>query len=610
MSNKEQIQHAAAEVLGCIEKVSSFASSFNPLFDIVTKLVGAVRKGLEEDEKFNKLEKEFQQIDDKLESISVQNKQLLDQILIQEINTNYGQLEQNIETQYKAFKNMVDRIRKNPDNEMVYKEDFKDIYRKQGSFQNLLMYYNSVMEKQGPFERPLLKYYLEQSERNKKFMEAKCAHLTNLFYIGLIALMAYYVVTGDDEEEFKKEWGQKVKNLFHHLMSNMIDVAEWLMENREKIEKGVEILGHGCKILAVTVGQFNPILEAVFNVSAELLSNPEGKEAKYLAKQFDKVNQKLEKVQSDIKKIELALQRSSVNKDNFKFNANIVCQYEKFKYIFTSNPKFKKLKREEFIIHFEQYERDKNLDCLYKAIVNKNQSGQTILDIIVATEQRSRRAVEEFCASLKKVLVVGIISLMGYAALKEGTVEEELVKKWLARMEEVETRMKAAVDECVNNFSEQAKIDIDEKVKEKQSSDDPDPQFILDALKEKYYWVSWSVRVFKYYDSKLWKFLFGKQHHVNGGSDNYFEHFCNDNIRIVVSFTADPKPLNKNQIKDQIENEKGGVEAVAESLSKSFPNCFVHTISRSKKVEEANNFDPEHFYYIHHRKAHICIHSE
>ncbi|XP_058232920.1 uncharacterized protein LOC131344557 [Hemibagrus wyckioides] len=390
----------------------------------------------------------------------------------------------------------------------------------------------------------------------------------------------------------------------------MIDVAEWLMENREKIEKGVEILGHGCKILAVTVGQFNPILEAVFNVSAELLSNPEGKEAKYLAKQFDKVNQKLEKVQSDIKKIELALQRSSVNKDNFKFNANIVCQYEKFKYIFTSNPKFKKLKREEFIIHFEQYERDKNLDCLYKAIVNKNQSGQTILDIIVATEQRSRRAVEEFCASLKKVLVVGIISLMGYAALKEGTVEEELVKKWLARMEEVETRMKAAVDECVNNFSEQAKIDIDEKVKEKQSSDDPDPQFILDALKEKYYWVSWSVRVFKYYDSKLWKFLFGKQHHVNGGSDNYFEHFCNDNIRIVVSFTADPKPLNKNQIKDQIENEKGGVEAVAESLSKSFPNCFVHTISRSKKVEEANNFDPEHFYYIHHRKAHICIHSE
>ncbi|XP_058233028.1 protein rapunzel-like [Hemibagrus wyckioides] len=214
MEDKEQIKHTAAIVLGCLESVSSFASTFNPLFGIVTKLVGAVRKGLVEDDT-HKLEKDFQQIHDKLESISVQNKQLLDQTRISEINANYGQLEKNIETQYKAFKNMVDSIRKNPDNDEVYKEDFKNIYRIQGSFQNLLMYYNSIMEKQGSFERPLLKYYLEESkkvygERNKKFMEAKCAHLTNLFYIGLIALMAYYVVTGDDEEEFQKEWGQKV----------------------------------------------------------------------------------------------------------------------------------------------------------------------------------------------------------------------------------------------------------------------------------------------------------------------------------------------------------------------------------------------------------------
>ncbi|XP_058232919.1 protein rapunzel-like [Hemibagrus wyckioides] len=391
----------------------------------------------------------------------------------------------------------------------------------------------------------------------------------------------------------------------------MSGVAEWLLENRDKIEKGVEILGQGCEILAATVGQFNPILEAVFNVSAELLSNPEGKEARYLAEQFDKVNQNLEKVQSEIKKTELAMQRSSLNMEYFTFYTQIINQHEMFKYIFTAKPKFKKLKREEFIIHFEEYEGDKNLDCLYEGIVKENKSGQTMLDTIVATEQRSRRAVEEFCASLKKVLVVGIISLMGYAALKEDTVEEELAKKWLARMEDVEMRMKAAVDECVNNFSEQAKIDIDEKVKEKQSSVDPEfTKFILDALVEKYYWVSWSVRVFKDDETKLLKLLFGKQRHINGGSDNYFEHFCNNKIRIVVSFTADPKPLNKNQIKDQIENEKGGVEAVAESLSKSFPNCFVHTISRSKKVEEANNFNPDDFYYISHKKAHICIHSE
>ncbi|XP_027013649.2 uncharacterized protein LOC113649844 [Tachysurus fulvidraco] len=382
-------------------------------------------------------------------------------------------------------------------------------------------------------------------------------------------------------------------------------VPEWIMENSKR-----EILGQGCEILAATVGQFNPILEAVFKFSAMLFSNPESKEAKYLAEQFVKVNQKLENIQGDIQKTELAIKQSLMNIQYFNLQANINSQYEYFKHIFTPKSN-KKLKRDEFLKFFEKFEGEKNLECLYNAIMIENTSGQTMLDIIVETEQRSRRAVEEFCASLKKLFGVGIISLMGYAALKEDTVDDKMGKKWLARMEDVEKRMKAAVDECVNNFAEQAKSDIDKMLKGKQSSVDPEfTKFLLEALVEKYYWVSWSVRVFNADDSKLVKFLFGKKHHINGGVDNYFENLSGNKIRVVVSFTADPKPLDKNQIKDQIEKEKGGVESVAESLSHSFPNCLVHAINRCTKVKEANNFQPEHLYYIHHKQAHICIHSE
>ncbi|MCJ8745443.1 hypothetical protein PDJAM_G00130270 [Pangasius djambal] len=212
MADKEQIKKTAVIVLGCLEKVSSFASSFNPLFGIVTSLVGVVRKGLVEDEA-NELDKDFQQIHDKLESISEQNKQLQDQIHISEINKNYGDLEKNIEHQYKAFKTMVDRVRKDPENGERYREDFKKIYRKQQGRLNLNVYYQAIMEEQGPFGRPLLKYYLDHCKKNRKIMEARCAHLVYLFHIGLIALMAYYVVTEDDEDEFREEWGQKVINI-------------------------------------------------------------------------------------------------------------------------------------------------------------------------------------------------------------------------------------------------------------------------------------------------------------------------------------------------------------------------------------------------------------
>ncbi|KAF4076097.1 hypothetical protein AMELA_G00226550 [Ameiurus melas] len=388
----------------------------------------------------------------------------------------------------------------------------------------------------------------------------------------------------------------------------MSGVAEWILENKDKIEKGVEILGKSCEILADNVGQFSPILEAVFRVSAELLGNPESNEAKYLADQFESVNEQLEKVQSETEKTQLALQRSSLNTENFMFYTQIINQYEMFKYIYTAKPKYKKLKIDEFLELFDEYEGEKNLDCLYDAFTGKNSSGDPMMDTILATEQRSRRAVEEFCASMKKLFMIGIMALMGYAALKENNAEKDILKKWQDRMEEVEKRMKAAVDECVDNFPAQAKIDINQKLTERQSSVDPEfTQFILDALVKKYDWVSWSVRVFKDDDSKLGR-LFGKRRHVNGG-DNYFDFLCSNKIMIVVSFTADPQPLNKCQIKDQIEEEKGSIKSMAESLSRSLPNCHVHAVS-ANRVEEANNFNPEHYYYMHHKKVYICIHSE
>ncbi|XP_060717946.1 protein rapunzel-like [Tachysurus vachellii] len=208
MADKGQIKHTAAIVLGYLESVSSFAATFNPLFGIVTTLVGAARKGLVDDDT-SKLDKDFQQIHEKLESISEQSKELLDQIEITEITKNYGDLEKNIEHQYRSFKNMVENIREDPEKSECYKEDFKKIYRKQKGHQNLNRYYDAIMEDEGPFGKQLLKIP-EHDKKDKKRMEAKCSHLAYLFHIGLIALMAYYVVTEDDDEEFRNEWGKKV----------------------------------------------------------------------------------------------------------------------------------------------------------------------------------------------------------------------------------------------------------------------------------------------------------------------------------------------------------------------------------------------------------------
>ncbi|XP_028837700.1 rapunzel 5 [Denticeps clupeoides] len=392
----------------------------------------------------------------------------------------------------------------------------------------------------------------------------------------------------------------------------MDSLEEWVLRNKNKIEKGVEIMGQGCEVLAATVGQLHPILEAVFMASAEILSNPEGKEAKYLTEQFEKINQKLEGIQDEINKIALELQRTTMNKQNFDREAQIISQYEKFQEFINAKPKFKEKKKEKFLSHFENTDRDVNMDALYNAVIGESISGDPMLETVVNTEQRSRRAVEEFCASLKKLFVMGIIAIMGHAALKDGEVGEDMVKKWQDRMENVEKQMKAAVDDCVENFAVQAETDVQQQLKEKPLRVDPEcTKSLLEILAKKYDWVSWSIRVFSDSGLFLWNWLAGKKYYGSGGCRNHFE-ITSNKIKVVVSFSLSPKPINKVQVLELIENQrqKGDMASVAQSLCNSIPDCVVHAVSRYKKVEERNNFQPECYYYAVHKRAHICIHSE
>ncbi|XP_028974623.1 uncharacterized protein rpz4 isoform X1 [Esox lucius] len=391
-------------------------------------------------------------------------------------------------------------------------------------------------------------------------------------------------------------------------------VAEWLVQNRGKIEKGVEIMGQASEVLAATVGQLHPVLEAVFRASAELLSNPEGKDAIYLTEQFSKINEKLENIQAEIDQIGLELQKTSMNKQNFDREAQMISQYEKFQDFVNAKTKFKEKKMEKFLSHFENTDADMNLDGLYNAVTGENTSGDPMLETVVATEQRSRRAVEDFCARLKKLFVVGIIAAMGYASLKEGVVGEEMVKKWQERMEDVENRMKAAVDDCTENFAEQAKLDMEGQIQEKPGSVDDDfTKCLLDKLVKKYDWVSWSIRVFKEKERIFFfNWLAGKKYHGSEGGANDFDVMTSNNIKVVISFSVEPKPIDRGQIQQEIERQKlkGNMLEVAQMLRKSLPNYLVHAISHYKEVVESNNFPNDCYYYEKHKKAYLCIHPE
>lgn len=212
MANAGQIKKTAAQVLCCVEKVSSFASSIDPIFGIVSSLVGVARKGLV-DEEGHALDKDFQEINSKLESISQKNNQCLKKIRINEVNETYGKYEEYIKHQYSSFNDMVARVKKDPDNTRCYMEAFEKIYEKDKSDLSLDVYYRGIMGNKLLFGRALLQVYLDNCDGDREIMETHCSHIAHLFQMGLIALMAYTAVTEDDEDEVKKKWAGRVEEI-------------------------------------------------------------------------------------------------------------------------------------------------------------------------------------------------------------------------------------------------------------------------------------------------------------------------------------------------------------------------------------------------------------
>lgn len=212
MADGQQIKKTAAKVLCCVEKVSSFASSIDPIFGIVSSLVGVARKGLV-DEEGHALDKDFQAIHKKLESISQKNQECLKKIRIDEVNETYGKYEEYIKHQYNAFNSMVAQVKKDPDNSQRYMETFEKIYERDKADMSLDVYYRGVMGHSTLFGRSLLKVYLDNCDGDREIMEYRCSHIAHLFHMGLIALMGYTAVTEDDEDEVREKWAKRVKDI-------------------------------------------------------------------------------------------------------------------------------------------------------------------------------------------------------------------------------------------------------------------------------------------------------------------------------------------------------------------------------------------------------------
>lgn len=227
---------------------------------------------------------------------------------------------------------------------------------------------------------------------------------------------------------------------------------------------------------------------------------------------------------------------------------------------------------------------------------------------------RNRRLLEDFCVRMKELFCLGLIALLGHCALTQGPEEEQnQIQEWSSRMEEVDTRMKETIEACVAAFPEQAKLDAQHLLQEKEEEEPPQDtaQRLLQFLGKKYHWVRWSVRLINHSGSTYRNWRAGERfHHVSG--QNWFEVLQDSQLNLVVSFSTRPQPVPRDLIQQLMEGQgrRGHAPAVVELLGEQLCGFVVHAVSRYKESAAAWSFADECHYWERHKNVTVCVHSE
>lgn len=380
-------------------------------------------------------------------------------------------------------------------------------------------------------------------------------------------------------------------------------------DKKDTVETVMEMFEKGAEVVASIAGDLFP----VFSIAAPLvklaLDNVESKEAAFMKEQFQKVRERLEVVSEEIQRINEEIKKSGMDATYFPIEENITNQFRKYMDILNAKPKFREVKKKLFLDHFAKTGGDKNLNTLYNVVTGNSFSGESVLEITLNYEEKSRRPLEDFCARLKKLFCIGLIALLGHAALKGYDEEDILLKDWSEKMQNVQSEINAVIEDCIVSFPKQAEQDCRRLVRDQSGATSQQlADALIEHLKKKYDWVFWSVRVFR---SPMGLFANKKDFHCSTGKSRFQVPTSEEKLNVWVSYSSSPEPVDKDCIQHLIQSQKKHtVVGLSELLFEKIPgDHVVHTVKTNKDLACAWSFSNELHYWDEYKNIFICVHS-
>ncbi|KAI7806535.1 protein rapunzel-like [Triplophysa rosa] len=387
-----------------------------------------------------------------------------------------------------------------------------------------------------------------------------------------------------------------------------------ISENQDLI---VDVIEQGAEVMASIAGDLSPIFSILAHSVKLAMGNVESKDVQFMQEQLQKLQDRLAAVSEESQQIIEELKKSQAYHVYSSVENNLNNHFRKFTDIFKAKDQARESRKDMFMASFKRTGVKDNLNTLYDAVTGNNFSGESVLEITLNYEQKSRRAVEEFCAMLKNLFCIGLITLLGYTAMEGSGKEEDLRQDWGEKMKVVQSKMDEAIEECINSFPTQAELDAERIVRGRADKNNQQlADMLMDHLKKKYDWVCWSVRVF---NSPTGLFANKKDFQGLMGNNQFVVSVSDEKLNVVISYSASPEPIDKALILTLIlfleQNKcifkKSSMAMMSKQIFVTIPHCVVHTVKTScKDLGFSCSFSDERHYSIKFENFHVFVHSE
>ncbi|XP_043918338.1 protein rapunzel-like [Protopterus annectens] len=220
---------------------------------------------------------------------------------------------------------------------------------------------------------------------------------------------------------------------------------EQALENFKKgVKCALECVAGLCSAAAV----INPIFGLAGSLIKVVSHTIDVEEAGDLKRGFEMVNESLDKISNENKKILNRIPKETADNQLYYIEKQIKSQFRAYMEVIEAEPEERERKKQTFVKSYVRDGAERHLHTLYDSVMGRPKIfSDPILKVYLECSKMDRKVMKSLCDHLKHLFCIGLIAYMGYVAVREDD-EETLCNRWKNKMEMAWGKMDDALKKC------------------------------------------------------------------------------------------------------------------------------------------------------------------